>query len=88
MNLSASADYATEGTLDPDALQDDWTRVSARLGFSTPDRRWAVTLIGRNLTDQPILQSSQGFGSTHFLGYLALPRAVELQTSYRWRFPR
>ncbi len=85
LDVAASDGYFTDGTLDPHARQEAWTRISARLGVTTADRRWTVALIGRNLTDEAVLESSQGFGDTHFLGYLAPPRSIHLQTSYRFR---
>jgi hypothetical protein len=42
-------------------------------------------LIGRNLTDEAVLGSSQVFADAYFIGYLGTPRTIGLQTTYRIR---
>jgi len=84
LDIAASDGYVTDGTLDPVGAQSSWVRVSARLGLGAVDDRWSVSLIGRNLTKEPVLASSQGFGR-YFLGYLEPPRTVTLQGTYRFR---
>ena len=44
-----------------------------------------MALIGRNLTDEAVLASSEAFAGTYFLGYLDPPRTLSLQTTYRIR---
>jgi iron complex outermembrane receptor protein len=84
LDIAASDSYLTDGTLDPEAMQGSWVRLSARLGLGAPDDRWSVSLVGRNLTKEPVLASSQGFGQ-YFLGYLEPPRTVTLLGTYRFR---
>jgi len=84
LDIAASDSYLTDGTLDPVGMQGSWVRVSARLGLAAADDRWSVSLIGRNLTKDPVLASSQSFGR-YFLGYLEPPRTVTLMGSYRFR---
>jgi outer membrane receptor protein involved in Fe transport len=84
LDIAASDGYVTDGTLDPAAAQASWVRVSARLGLAAADDRWSVSLIGRNLTKEPVLSSSQGFGR-YFLGYLEPPRTVTLLGTYRFQ---
>lgn len=82
VNISFSDDYFTDGPLDPIGLQDSWTKLSARVGVAAPDDRWSLAFVGRNLTEEEVLSTSQAFGST-FLGYLEPPRTIMLQGRYR-----
>lgn len=84
LDFTASDSYATEGTLDPEAFQDAWLKMSARVGLSSADRRWRVELIGRNLTNEAILGSSQGFRD-YFLGYLEPQRSISARLLYKIR---
>ena len=78
-----SDDYYTDGTLDPVGEQDSYTRISARLGIGAQDGKWDVSVIGRNLTEEEVLDVSQPlFG--YYLGYLGAPRTVTVQATYRF----
>ena len=83
VNVSFSGEYFTDGPLDPIGLQDDWTKLSARVGIAAADDRWSLAVVGRNLTQEEVLASSQVFTPT-FFGYLYPPRTVMLQGSYRF----
>ena len=78
-----SDEYYTDGTLDPAAEQDSYTRVSARLGLESSDGKWDVSVIGRNLTEEEVLDVTQPlFG--YYLGYLGAPRTITIQGTYRF----
>ena len=84
-NLTAaySGDYYTDGTLDPVAEQDAYTRVSARLGIEDAQGKWDVSVIGRNLTEEEVLDVTQPlFG--YYLGYIGAPRTITIQGTYRF----
>ena len=81
LDLSASGDYYTEASLDPAALQASWERLSARVSIAPADGNWYVSLIGTNLTDEVVLESTQPFGS-YYLGYIDPPRMVTLQAGF------
>jgi iron complex outermembrane recepter protein len=83
VTASYSDSYYTEGTLDPVGEQDSYTRLSARVGIGASDGRWDVSVIGRNLTEEEVLDVSQPlFG--YYLGYLGAPRTVAVQATYRF----
>jgi len=84
-NLTAaySDAYFTDGTLDPVGEQDSYTRVSARLGVEAADGKWDVSVIGRNLTEEKVLDVTQPiFG--YYLGYIGAPRTIAVQATYRF----
>ncbi|MFK8049476.1 MAG: TonB-dependent receptor [Halioglobus sp.] len=84
-NLTAaySDEYFTDGALDPVGEQDSYTRISARLGVEAADGKWSVSVIGRNLTEEEVLDVTQPlFG--YYLGYLGAPRTVAIQGTYHF----
>ena len=83
LDVIYSDEYFTEGSLDPAQQQDSYTRVSARLGVEDSDGTWDVSLIGRNLTEEEVLDVSQPwFG--YNLGYIGAPRTFTIQATYRF----
>lgn len=83
LTVSYTDDYYTDGTLDEAGKQDSYNMVSARLGIEASDGRWSLTAIGRNLTDEAVLDVTQPlFG--YYLGYIGAPRTMTLQASYRY----
>jgi iron complex outermembrane receptor protein len=81
--VSYSDSYFTEGTLDPFMVQDSYTRVDARIGIAAASNRWSLSLVGKNLGDEAIVGSSQGFGSYN-LAYAEPPRRIFLQGTLRF----
>ena len=80
-NIIASRknEYFTEGTLNPNAVQDDFTRWDARLGLARTDGSWELSLIGKNLTDEVVINFSQPFLGIN--GYIGAPRTLQVQFS-------
>jgi outer membrane receptor protein involved in Fe transport len=60
-----------------------YIRLDARVGLESPDRRWAVDLIGKNLTDRIIVTNAQ---QTIYELTKEQPRNVALQ--FRYHFGR
>jgi outer membrane receptor protein involved in Fe transport len=60
-----------------------YIRLDARIGLESPDRRWAVDLIGKNLTDRIIVTNAQ---QTIYELTKEQPRNVALQ--FRYHFGR
>jgi outer membrane receptor protein involved in Fe transport len=83
LGVAFSDEYTTDGSLDPAGLQDSWTKVNARFGVADANDRWSLAIVGRNLTEEDVLSTTQPFG-TYFLGYLEPPRTILLQGSYRF----
>ncbi len=78
--LSYSDSYITDAALSDFLEQSAYTKVDARIGVESSDGAWGVSLIGNNLTDEAILNSSMVFiGNT---GHLKSPRTVTLQGTY------
>jgi outer membrane receptor protein involved in Fe transport len=80
--ISFSDEYHTNGTLDSVDVQDSWTKLSASVGVEALDGRWSVSLIGKNLTDEEILGTTQAFAG-RFIGILGEPRTIALRAQYR-----
>ena len=81
LNLSTSGDYYTDAALDPVGLQPSWQRLAARISVAPPDGSWNVSIIGTNLTDEVVLNTTQPFGDW-YLGYIDPPRMVTLQAGF------
>ena len=81
INLSTSGDYYTDAALDPVGLQPSWERLAARISIAPPDGSWNVSVIGSNLTDEVVLNTTQPFGDW-YLGYIDPPRMVTLQAGF------
>lgn len=57
-----------------------YLRLDARIGVESPDERWNVDMIGKNLTDRVITSGS----SDLYLSSRLQPRNVAVQVRYRW----
>jgi len=82
--LSTSYFNGNSSTDDPLLLQGGYARLDARLTLESPDKRWAIDLIGKNLTNVYILGGGNGAtGLPTSLGSLLLqrepPRTYALQ---------
>ena len=81
--------YGNNGTDDPEQMQSGYTRVDGRLSFESPDSRWAIDVVLKNLSDRLIVGGGTGgtslptsTGST--LVQTEQPRNVALQARYKW----
>ena len=83
-SVSHSGEYLTDGTLDPAAEQDSYQRVDANFGIGAADGKWDVSLVGRNLTDEYVLNVSQAGSFGGYLGYPSRPRTYSLQGRIRF----
>ena len=76
----SSGQFLGGGTDDPLLYIGGYVRLDARLTLQKPDSRWAVDLIGKNLTDRVIPTYLAGVGP----GMKEEPRNVAVQFRYRW----
>ena len=76
-----SSKFFAENTLDPFVAQRAYSRVDARIGVAASDDKWSLSLIGKNLTNEIILGSSQSIG-IQGLGHLNPPRTIALQAKF------
>ncbi|WP_447931350.1 TonB-dependent receptor [Sphingopyxis fribergensis] len=58
VNADFSSSYIASANLDPRTHQDGYVKLGARLALAQVDDRWEVALIGRNLTNERILQTA------------------------------
>ncbi|WP_235302878.1 TonB-dependent receptor [Sphingopyxis sp. MWB1] len=93
LNADFSSSYIAAVNLDPRTKQDAYAKIGARLALAHSDNRWEVALIGRNLTNQRILQTSssmplattitRGAGNA-YNGIIDRPRTIALQLTGRF----
>ena len=70
--------------LDPFLEQDGFVKVNARLSIFPENRRWSISLIGRNLNDQKTITRGNDTPATAagdgvFLAELAPPRTIAIE---------
>ncbi|GAB3275429.1 TonB-dependent receptor [Parahaliea aestuarii] len=88
LDLMYSGEYFAAPDLDPNAVQDDYIKVNARLGLGSQDGTWEVALVGRNLTDEEILTFANDVplsgAATSYFAFVERPATVALQAQYRF----
>lgn len=55
LEASYSDDYYVSPTLDPNLLQDAYTKLNAQIRLEPADGQWSISLIADNVTDEEIL---------------------------------
>ena len=81
-------DYTLTVDGDPDLRQDSYSKIDLRLGIGAPDNRWSVAFVGRNLTDEDVLEwkgntPAEPTQGSHF-ALLKRTRQVALQGTFRF----
>ncbi len=91
IDLLYSDEYFPSQNLDPSTVQDSYWKVNARLAISSTDGSWEVAMLGRNLTDEdvvnysnPVPLSQSSFGVLSHFGGVDQPRSFAIQASYRF----
>lgn len=93
VDLIYSDEYFTTPSLDPKMVQEEFTKVNARIALSGNDDMWELALIGRNLTDESIITYANGLPVATTLtsgtasGYYAFyerTRSIALQGTVRF----
>ena len=95
--LSASADlvymddYIYASNLDPRTMQKATTQVSARIAISDSEGNWEVALLGRNLTDETVINfggntplggTLTGGAGNSYYAFVNRPLNIALQAKY------
>ncbi len=75
-------DYIVDAALERSIDQDSYVSLGANAGIEAADGRWGISVIGRNLTDEEILNNGTPFFTT--LGFLKPPRMIFVQGRYRF----
>jgi iron complex outermembrane recepter protein len=85
---TASSHYFLTGNGNDDPLQTQgmYAKTDARLSFESPGGRWAIDLIGKNLTDRSILlfAANQPTALGSLLVQKETPRNAAIQFRYHW----
>ncbi|NOY17579.1 MAG: TonB-dependent receptor [Gammaproteobacteria bacterium] len=78
--------YFLAGDLEPVLTQDSYTKFDARLSLGSADGRWVLSLIGKNLSDELILNwgSDQPTSPGSYVALIERPRNIAIQGQYRW----
>lgn len=82
-----NSDYLPQDNLDPFLRQDSYWKLNASIAIRTADDKFELALIGRNLTDEYIIQNSQdkGFGVPGiYAPNMARPREISVQGTVRF----
>lgn len=89
LDVLFSDDYLLTPNLDPRLTQDSFIRLNARLSIRLPNENWEIALIGKNITDEAILNfgndvplAGTSFGAPGFFAFVEQPRSVGLQLSW------
>lgn len=80
LNVSYKDEFFLDGDLDPNALQDSYTKVDFSVGLSALDASWAFRLYARNLTDEATYTAAVDAPLTGgvFASWIEEPRVVGL----------
>jgi iron complex outermembrane recepter protein len=86
-----SGAYYPQATLDPATRQDSYAKYNARIALSSQEGTWEIALLGRNLSDEivtgyaaDIPLAARTFGAASYGSFVAPPRSVAVQASYRF----
>jgi outer membrane receptor protein involved in Fe transport len=91
LDLLFSGDYLLTPTLDPRFVQDSYVRLNGRLALTLPGGQWEIALVGKNLTDEVIVNygnypplAGPTFGALGFFAFIEQPRSVALQVTWKY----
>lgn len=93
LDLSYVGDYIYTANLDPRTEQDAYTLVNARIALSDAEGDWVFALIGRNLTDETVINfggntplggTLTGGAGNSYYAFVNRPRNVALQATYNF----
>lgn len=86
LDINYSDDFFTNPTLDPAQVQDAYSLLNARVGLHSPENRWELALLVRNLTDKVVTPYSidtplagANFGAPGTWAFIKEPRTIALQ---------
>ena len=91
MDLVYMDDYLYASNLDPRTKQDASTQVNARIALSDADGAWEVALLGRNLTDETVINfggntplggTLTGGAGNSYYAFVNRPLNIALQAKY------
>ena len=81
-----SSEYLESLTLDPMAKQDAYAKINARLSLGDANGHWEVALVGRNLTDETVVNyagdtplANRLFRARSYYGFVDQPLGIALE---------
>ncbi len=81
-----SAKYLEALTLDPAATQDAYAKINARLSLGDVNGHWEVALVGRNLTDETVINyagdtplANRLFRARSYYGFVDQPLGIAIE---------
>lgn len=81
VDVNYSDEYYAAGDLDPNIIQDAFTKVNASIAFGPKNGNWDIALVARNITDEETYSYANDmplFSGTHF-GLVQRPRTIALR---------
>lgn len=93
LNMDFSSSFIASANLDPRTRQSAFARLGARIALAAEDDRWEIALVGRNLTNQRILQQAGPLplsttitrgGGIAYTGIYDRPRNIALAFNLRF----
>ncbi|MDP4651859.1 MAG: TonB-dependent receptor, partial [Haliea sp.] len=88
LDVIYSDEYFAAPDLDPNAIQDSYTKLNARIALGRADGAWEVALIGRNLTDEEIITFANDVPLTgpvnSYFAFVERPRTLAIQATYNF----
>ncbi|MBB6521018.1 TonB-dependent receptor domain-containing protein [Pseudoteredinibacter isoporae] len=86
LTFNFSDEYYTAPDLDPESLQDDFTKVDLRLSIGDQSQRWELAVVGKNLTNEMVSNNSvdQPLVTGNYFAITDRLRSVAIQGTYRF----
>jgi iron complex outermembrane receptor protein len=88
--LFHSSSFSTAGDLDPMVAQSAFTKLDASISLTSPNDRFSVSLLGKNLTNEVTAHFGDDIPLSNILGnnyqrYVDPPRTIAIQLKYKFR---
>lgn len=80
-NLFYSTSYFLSAVDDPLVFQGNYAQFDTRVGFGPSDRSWEIALVGKNLSNAKVRNTSSTIGTSPGLSYALLQRARSIAVS-------
>lgn len=85
-------DYDASATFDPALVQDSYSKFNARVGFGPESGVWEIAVLGKNLSDEKVLQfggdtplAGSTFGAKSNYAFYGQGRTLTIQGAYRFQ---
>ena len=91
LDVSFMDEYLYAANLDPRSKQDAYSMVNARIALAGSEGAWELALLGRNLTDETVINfggntplggTLTGGAGNSYYAFVNRPRNIALQINY------